>query len=454
LVSKQSYNTLKGLVMSNVLCEQQRRQLHEKLDQVLDRLPAGLGKSEEAEQTLKQGMRQLGGQALQAWADSANTASAAPECPQCSRRMRHRGLARCRVETTFGTITYRRPRRRCDVCDEELYPHDAQLRFALHGVSWPLARIVSRQMALVPGEQVRSLLVEDYGVELSKETIQQIAYDAGEMLLQQRDVERQAFFSLPPAEQVDAWPPSQCRQPPRVVAVYGDGAKMHAEGEWREIRVGRVRSVDDDNQLMVQNTFARFLSVEEFGQQLALEAYRVGYGQAERRVFLGDGAHWLWELASLLFAEAVPILDWYHLSENVHKAAREVFGEGTDEAKAWVEDRLSELWAGNHRQTRSELAALRKRLRSPSKREALRKLGVYLKHNAGRIDYPAYRAAGLPIGSGPVESACKSLVGARCKQSGMRNWQRRNAEAVLSLRAALQDNTFNGHWSAHLGQAT
>jgi hypothetical protein len=439
--------------MSSILPEAQRRQLHEGFEELLNRLPSKLEGAEDAEACLREGLRRLGRQTMQAWAESASTASAPPECPRCEQTMRHRGLPGCTVETTFGAITFRRPRRRCDRCEEELYPHDGRLRFLAHGVSWPLARIVARQMALLPSEQVQAFLIEDYQVELSKETIQAIAYDAGEILVKQQDEQRKAFFDLTPAEQIDAQPRSQCRQPPKLVVVYADGTKMHAEKAWREIRVGRVRALDGEQRLMMQRSFARFLPVEKFGQQLTLEAYRAGYGDAQRHVFLGDGAHWLWELAALRFPEAIPILDWYHLKEHVHDAASEVFGEGTDAAKSWAKERVSELWEGNHRQTRREVAGLRKRLRAKPKREALRKLSVYLKHNVGRIDYPAYRTAGLPVGSGPVESACKSLVGARCKLSGMRNWQRANAEAVLALRSALQDRQFPALWAAHLHQA-
>jgi hypothetical protein len=67
--------------------------------------------------------------------------------------------------------------------------------------------------------------------------------------------------------------------------------------------------------------------------------------------------------------------------------------------------------------------------------------------------FARYRAAGLPIGSGPVESACKSLVGGRCKQAGMRNWRREGAEAVLRLRAAQYDEDFGPLWEAHLRRA-
>jgi hypothetical protein len=66
------------------------------------------------------------------------------------------------------------------------------------------------------------------------------------------------------------------------------------------------------------------------------------------------------------------------------------------------------------------------------------------------MDYPRYRALGLPLGSGQVEAQCKTLVGARCKQAGMRNWTYHGAEAILRLRAATQDGTFHGLWNQKL----
>jgi len=71
-----------------------------------------------------------------------------------------------------------------------------------------------------------------------------------------------------------------------------------------------------------------------------------------------------------------------------------------------------------------------------------------LKNNHERIDYPRYRALGLKVGSGQVESACKTLVGQRCKQAGMRNWTRPGAEGVLRLSAALQTGQFDRLWEA------
>ncbi|MGQ9576777.1 MAG: hypothetical protein ACUVUC_15830 [Thermoguttaceae bacterium] len=228
---------------------------------------------------------------------------------------------------------------------------------------------------------------------------------------------------------------------PEIVTVYADGTMIHTEDDWCEIRVGPVFAQDAQGARVRQRTFARFLPLEEFGRELFVAAHAAGYGKAEHRAFLGDGAHWLWELASLHFPDATPILDWYHLSENVHAPADAVFGEATDEAKQWPEARLDELWEGAHRAARQAVAELPQQRRG-AKREALRKLGVYLKNNAERMDYPRYRREGLPVGSGAVESMCKSLVGGRFKQAGMRNWTRRGAEAVLRLRAAQFDGDF------------
>ena len=438
--------------MASILSAERREQLHRQFDEVLDRLPAKLERLDEAEQQLQAGMRQLGTASMQTWAEAASPASPPPKCSKCGQPMRHRGLVPRTLVTIHGAINIARPRRRCDRCSKESYPLDERLCFKSHGVSWRVATRVSRLGSLLPSyDLTRRLLADDYGIELSKQTIEEIVFRAGEIVLAEDDTVREACFA-------DAGR-GACRGPKEAViraetvAVYADGTMIHAEGDWREIRVGRAIAWDVAGRRLRQRTFARFLPLESFGQQLFVEAHAAGYGRAKNRVFLGDGAHWLWELAALHFPEATPVLDWYHLSEKVHEAANGVFAEGTAESKAWAKSRLDELWEGQQRSARQALAELRARLRSPPKREALRKLSVYLKNNAERMDYPRYRALGLPIGSGPVESACKTLVGGRCKQAGMRNWRRRGAEAVLRLRAAQMDDEFGPLWDARLRRA-
>jgi hypothetical protein len=90
------------------------------------------------------------------------------------------------------------------------------------------------------------------------------------------------------------------------------------------------------------------------------------------------------------------------------------------------------------------------RVRAPATRAALGELRTYLENNRGRVDYPRYRELGLPCGSGQVEAQCKTLVGARCKLAGMRDWKYAGAEAVLRLRAAVQDGSYSRLWQHRL----
>ena len=92
-------------------------------------------------------------------------------------------------------------------------------------------------------------------------------------------------------------------------------------------------------------------------------------------------------------------------------------------------------------------------MRSPGKRAALGEWRTYLGNNRGRVDYPRYRALGLPCGSGQVEAPCKSLVGARCQLAGLRNWTYAGAEAILRLRAAVRDGSYARRWPQRLNPA-
>jgi hypothetical protein len=438
--------------MTSILTKERREQLHRLLDETLDSLPAKLEELEAAEQRLHAGMQRLATASMQGWAETASTASPPPKCSGCGAPMRHRGLVPRTLVTLHGTIGFRRPRRRCDRCEQERYPLDERLCFQTHGVSWAVAAKVSRVASLLPSyDLARRLLAEDYGIELSKHSIEQIVLCAGGTLVKADDLAREACFAATNRGVARGAKEAVIR--PEIVAVYADGTMIHSEGDWHEIRVGKAIAWDSQGERLRQRTFARFLPLESFGQQLFVEAHAAGYGGAKKRVFLGDGAHWLWELAALHFPEAARVLDWYHLSEKVHEVSNAVFGEGTEESKTWSKRRLDELWEGRHRLARQAVAELRQRLRCTAKREALRQLGVYLKNNAERMDYPRYRADGLPIGSGPVESACKTLVGGRCKQAGMRNWRRTGAEAVLRLRAAQIDGEFGPVWDARLCRA-
>jgi hypothetical protein len=439
---------LKGISMSTTLCSTFVKQVllakleecQRRLAELAASLPDCLAEWAVAEESIRAGVLEVGHELLQGWSNAADAHASAPVCAGCQEVMGHKGYVTGPLVTTLGTLHVRRARFRCEYCGQECYPHDEQLRFCQHAVSWPLAQVMARLGAQLPFAQARQNLEADYGVRVCKHTLIAVCEDAGGAVLDEEDELRTKLQSLPVAEQAAALPDSALS--PEKAYVFADGTMIHSAGEWHEIRVASVAAVDAQDQPLRTDHRARFLSCEDFGWQLLLLARGAGYHRAAKRVFLADGARWLWELAAMQFPDAVQILDWYHLSEHVHQIAALLYGEGTEAAKHFSDQRLTELWEGRSEQTLIELTQLRKQIRSASKREGLRQLINYLQNNQGRIDYPHYRQMGLRIGSGQVEGACKSLVGARCKQAGMRNWTRRGAEAVLRLRAALQtDNT-------------
>jgi hypothetical protein len=430
--------------VKQALLEKLHEEIVPELEQLIQQLPDELRDFQQAETRLRQGMLKVAQHLLENWAQAANLVVERPCCPHCGVPMRNKGRFPAKMATTLGDVAYRRPRWRCQDCEQECYPHDAILCCLGHRVSWALAKVASRMAAQLGSfEEARDTLEDDYRVHLAKETVRDVAEAAGQHVLQQEDELRRRI-------QERQAPLPESVQTPAKACVFADGTTVHSEGDWHEVRVTTVTTEDAEGRLLARQSRARFLPVDEVAWVLLLLAREVGYANAPLRAFIADGAQWLWKLAEQYFSSAVQILDWYHLAEHVHKAAKVLWDEGTDTAKQWSKRLKDELWEGRGSSTLELVRAELSKVRSQSKRAALQELETYLEHNLGRIDYPRYRALGLPIGSGQVEAQCKTLVGARCKQAGMRNWTYAGAEAVLRLRAAKQDGSFDRLWEQEL----
>jgi hypothetical protein len=430
--------------VKQALLQHLHQDLLPELEQLLGTLPDDLRSFAQAEATLRGGLLLLARRLLQCWSQAAGRIVERPSCPHCGVPMRHKGQLVASLVSTLGDVAYCRPRWRCQDCGSECYPHDAAVRFGSHGVSWLLAKVCSRLAAQIPSfEDARDTLREDYGVRLATETVRTIAEAAGQAVLQQEDRYRAAVAG----RQTDL---PQSEATPARAYLDADGTMLHTEGDWHEIRVNVVCTEDAHGQPLQRRSQARFLPPAAVGWLLVLMARSVGYQHAGQRGFIADGAAWLWKLQQEYFGGAIAILDWYHLAEKVHAAANGLYGEGTVAATQWAEQLKADLWDGRAAAVLDAVRAQEVRTRSPTKRAAVHALRTYLENQAGHVDYPRYRELGLAVGSGPVEGACKSLVGARCKQAGMRNWTYGGAEAILRLRAARQDGTFDDLWQRHL----
>lgn len=213
--------------------------------------------------------------------------------------------------------------------------------------------------------------------------------------------------------------------------------KRGSDLPWKEFKVAFFYSEDAKHQ-HVAFTHGNHI---EAGKLLRREADRLHFQKADERVGLVDGASWIREQMQLHFAELNALgLDFYHLSENVHRARRKVFGEDSPEGKAWADDLMHVFKHEGYSSAWERILAWRTALRGQAKRDAADRLLRFVVKRKEMIRYPEFRERGWQIGSGPTESQCK-LCTKRLKGHG-RRWDRLNATAV----AALDTLDRNGQW--------
>lgn len=293
-----------------------------------------------------------------------------------------------------------------------------------------------------PYQQAVDHLGTSHGILLGKELLMGVVQTVGDGWLEEdrRTYEQARAQRVSPAAEVQA---ERC-------LVFADGVMVHSDGAWHEARVGTVRG-EQDGAAVGKSSIALLSDAEQFAQQLWRNACRMGYRGASLTAFIGDGSHWLWNLADRHFQRAVKIVDFWHVCEHVSKCARAFFGEGSDRSKSWSLSVCGTLRAGEVDEALARVEQLNPRS-SKARREEKHELVTYLRNNRERMDYPAYEAMGLPIGSGEVEAQCKTLVQQRCKQSGMR-WHRGGLESLLRVRCAVRDGRCErdfGQWRGNL----
>jgi hypothetical protein len=163
-------------------------------------------------------------------------------------------------------------------------------------------------------------------------------------------------------------------------------------------------------------------------------------------VKLADGADDNWSYLSSILPQGIEILDFYHAAEHLNAAVGSVYGDGSVEARKRFEAlrfTLREEVDGAEKVIRA-LDYLRKK--HPKNKQVEKEL-AYFRNNRHRMRYQQFAAQGLPIGSGVVEAACKTLVTQRMKQSGMR-WGEEGGQAILTLRGWTQSgDRFDRAWA-------
>jgi len=346
------------------------------------------------------------------------------------------------TKTLLGEIVIRRPYYLCKTCGHGRFPLDEQLGFSAGGISKGLSELLALMGAEFVFEEAAMMLEKLTLLHVSPNACRKEAEALGRLIA---DDEEKRLTSAWDA----AAPPTPVVNDPIPGDFYVsmDGVMVHLHGQgWKNQWLGAIYTTKSavsgkrpevlEIRTIRPSFYADLGDTKAFGRHLWLEAQRRGIDQAQRVIVIGDGAHWIWCLADEHFPGAIQILDWYHASTYIWKAAHALYGEGSDFAKHWAKQHLDLLWDGHVATVIAHLEA--EVVRKP----ALQDIITYFRNNQQRMRYDIYRASGFQIGSGTIESGCKHVIAARLKQAGM-IWAPDGARFVAKLRTRLKSRRWD-----------
>lgn len=334
-----------------------------------------------------------------------------------------------RYVSLCGEHSLRRAYYHCKNCGGGFAPVDRVLGLDSGCTSMSVRTRVARLAAWIPFERLSKELEMLLGLHLSKNTCERIAESVGQQIkAQSRQLEAAVLSGTQHS-------PDVC--PDRLyIGIDGTGVPMRGGGT-RESKTGIIyetRERATKTEVMSAEYLATLERVDSFGEQMYVRAFERGVENARDVACLGDGANWIWRSFAHHYPGAVHILDYYHASEHLGIVANAWYGEGTEAAKHWVKARQADLLSDC---VESVIRSMRSWRPTDDESREVRRLNLkYFTDNKDRMRYASLSANGYHIGSGLVESACKTVVAMRLKGSGMR-WSQQGAEAMLGLRSLL-----------------
>lgn len=190
-----------------------------------------------------------------------------------------------------------------------------------------------------------------------------------------------------------------------------------------------------------------FESIDEFGPMLRQEALRRGMALALQVVLLIDGAPSLEKMGRTCFATAIQIVDFYHALEHAGKVLEALLGskkhpDYQQRLEIWKQELLKDKVKQLIEQALAECSG---KTNAPAVEKEL----GYFRNNIDRMQYGTFRAKGFFIGSGVMEAGCKTVIGARCKHSGM-FWSRPGAQNIVALRCVDASRRLDEFWKDRL----
>ena len=363
-------------------------------------------------------------------------------CPQCEESARFVNYRDKTIISLVGEMRLSRPYYHCEHCATGIWPWDKLLRLSPEKLTPGAQEVVTLHGITNSFGKAGRMLYKSAGLRLCESTLERTTELAGERLgkrLQQGEV-----FGPKKAWQ---WNVDAEGKTCAYVSVDMTGIMMQgpdgAKADGRMVTVGMVynpqpRKQKDDDTVSMPCDGVRYLAglsglftLEELGLQMRRQAAQVGMDNAQQWISLTDAGSGLEHFMDVNFPLAVQIVDFRHAGEYVNDFAK-VYASGAEVEK------LAAMWchALKHEGGAALLAifkGLDRASMKPSTREGHDTVLRYFGNHHKRMDYPTYLRKGWQIGSGAMESGCKTVVNQRLSMGGMR-WGELGANGVAHLR--------------------
>jgi hypothetical protein len=376
----------------------------------------------------------------------------------CGGQAHYRELRPKTVLTAVGEVTVKRPYYLCPQCQQGQFPVDQELDIGNTEQSPGVRRmeaLVGQESPFDKGREQMKLLA---GLEVTAKAVERTSEAIGEDIAgkEQQEIQRAMQLDLPVivGEPIPILYVQMDGTGVPVVKKETAGRKGKQDGQpahTREAKLGCVFTQTgwDSEGYAIRDpdstTYTGAIeTAEEFGKRLYLEACKRGWSRAVKKVVLGDGAEWIWNLAQQHFPGATQIVDLYHARQHLWNLARQLYPHDEKQRNAWI-GRHQKRWLD-----KGKIEKLVEALRAieTSDTELAKKIRTeadYFETNADRMRYPKFRKEHLFIGSGVIEAGCKTVIAQRLKRSGM-FWTVRGANAILALRCCHLNGRFEDYW--------
>ncbi|HUD98247.1 MAG TPA: ISKra4 family transposase [Bryobacteraceae bacterium] len=377
----------------------------------------------------------------------------------CGHSAPYRELRSKPVLTAVGKVEISRPYYLCPHCHTGQFPADVELDIENTEFSPGVRRmqaLVGQEAPFDHGRQQMKLLAD---LDVTTKAVERTAEAIGEDIAarEQEEIQRAMQLDLPVVvgEAISILYVQMDGTGVPVVKKETVGRKGKSEGQpahTREAKLGCVftqTTWDKEGYAIRDPDSTTYVAAiepsEDFGKRLYLEAGKRGWSRAVKKVAMGDGSEWIWNIFDQHFPGAIQVVDLYHARQHLWDLARKLYPNQEAEQRRWMMIHQDMLDEGKIEGLVAALRAIDSS--SPELAERIRIEAGYFENNAKRMRYPEFRRQHLFVGTGVIEAGCKTVIGSRCKQSGM-FWTVRGANAILALRCCENNGRFEDYWEA------